>query len=176
MRRPDAERDEPAVLRECRRTRGIGDERIDVADQVIGRQDQKRRIGADAIGRIERGKQHRRRRVAAGGLEQERQLVEIGGRMVRVFVARQEVVLAAGNRQHLPVVGDAERAVERLAQERFAVAHAHERFRIGAARHGPEPRAGAAGEDHGYEHRQNSSSSSAHPFKGRELRRDLVEH
>ena len=48
---------------------------------------------------------------------------------------------------------DAQCAIERLAQQRFAVAHAHERFRICAARNRPEPRASATGKDYGYEHR-----------------------
>src|SRR5262249_51450097 len=49
--------------------------------------------------------------------------------------------------QHAAVRGQAQRTVERLVQQRLAVGHAHERLRIGAARNGPQARAGAAGQD-----------------------------
>src|SRR5690606_25567953 len=54
--------------------------------------------------------------------------------------------------QHGAALGAAQRAIERLPEQRLAVAHAHERLGIGAARDRPEPGAGAAGKDHGYEH------------------------
>ena len=72
--------------------------------------------------------------------------------MVGVFVARQKIIVAPGYREHMAVFGDAQCAIECFAQQRFAVAHAHERFWIRAARHRPQTRAGAAGKDHGYEH------------------------
>ena len=106
MRRPDAEGDQPSVRgQRCRAVR-VGEERIDVADQMIGRKDHERRVRARMLDRVQRREQHGRRGVAAGGLQQERQLVEIGGRVIGVFVARQEVIIATGNRQHLTTVGD----------------------------------------------------------------------
>ena len=70
----------------------------------------------------------------------------------RVVVAGEEIVVASGDRQHTAAVGQAQGAVQRLVQQRFAVGHAHERLGIRAARHRPEAGSGAAGENHRYQH------------------------
>ena len=152
MGRADAERDQPAIVRECLCTLGIGDEGIDVADQVIGGQDQQHRVGADVFTRIQGGEHDGRCGVARDRFEQEWQLVEIGARMLRILVTGEEVIIATGHGQHLAAIGDAQGTVERFLQQRLAIAHAHERLRIRAARDRPEPRAGAAGKNYGYEH------------------------
>jgi len=116
LRRHDAECDQPAVLRQRGGAARVGDERVGVADQVIGWQHQKRRVRAEMFARVQSREHDGRRGVAPGGFEQERQPVQVGARMTRVVVAGQEVIVAAGDGQHAAVIGEPQSAIQRLVQ------------------------------------------------------------
>ena len=140
-RRVDAEGDELALARRGDRDGERLLERGHVANQVIRGQHHHHGIGAlrEAVqGRdADRG-----RGVARGGFQQ--------GRVAREQVVRLALrKLFRGDHQHLRVVHEGTQAAYRGIEQRFLAGEAQELLRRLHPRQGPQPRSGAAGEDHG---------------------------
>ena len=150
--RLDAKGDQPAIGGNLLGPAHIGRKSLDVTDQMIRWQNQQSCIGAALIEHMQGSEYNCRRGIAPDRFEQERQAIEIGIRVAGILIAGQEIVVATGHRQHGAAIGELERAIESLVEQRLAITHAHERLGIGTARDWPEPGAGAAGKDHRNDH------------------------
>ena len=150
MRRADAERDQRARSargarrarppRRTRRDRGSGDRPAARAARRRRRGAARTQSAASAMaGAVLRPKGSSRYDVRAGSLP----------RSAGVRVLRVKVVVAVGDGHELRDTGQRERARRGLREQRLAVGQRHRRLRRRLARQRPQPRAGAAGEDHG---------------------------
>ena len=135
-------------MRKRLRARDVGGKRIEILDQMIGGKQQQHRRSAEMFMCVQRREQDRWRGIASRRLEQEAHAIKFGARVACVFVAVEKIEIAPGDRQHIALGCNAQRAAQGLMQQRFAVLHAHERLGIGAARNGPQARAGAAGKNY----------------------------
>jgi hypothetical protein len=146
-----AEGDQLALLREA----GAGDQRgaegVGIADDMVGGQHQQHGVVAllAVLQRGGGGQRHGRRRVAADGLEQDGRGLHAG---LAELLGHQEAMFLVAHDDGIGEPVEAVEAAERGLQHGVLAHQRQQLLRIQLARQRPEPRAGAAREDDGYDH------------------------
>ena len=133
-RRRDAERDEAAFARELGAAQDGGSERGLVADQVIRGKHQHHGVVAVTCAHEQCGDRHRRRGIAAEGLEEIGGVAWLGLVEARIDVLGVEVQVAIGHGDQSARAGNPPKPACRLAKQGVAVRKRHERLGRGFAR------------------------------------------
>jgi hypothetical protein len=133
MRRNNAECRQPSLVGERCGAFDCGRKCSGVANQVIGGQHKQRRVGTDGRLHIHRGQCHRRRGIAAEGLQQIDNLWRRDA-CARIDIIGVKVVVAIGDGDQRCCVGQSVRPHDRFGKQRLAVRQRHERLRCRLAR------------------------------------------
>ena len=133
-------------LRRCARRAQRLAKAFRLLDQMIGRQHQQQRFGIPARG-IQCRDGHRRRRVAAGGLQQD--AGRFAADLAQLF-GHQEAVLLVAHDQRRGQLRHAHQSEQGVLQQGVLGTQGQALLGQLLARQGPEPGARASGQDHGH--------------------------
>ena len=147
--RGNAEGDQPPGRGRRQRGSDRGEEAVGRADVVIGGQHQQQRFRI-ALAENEGGGGGGRRGVAADRLEHDRLGLD---RQVAQLLGDQEAMILVADQQRRGEAGRIADPLHRRLQQADIGDQRHDLLRIGGTRQRPQPRAGAARENHRMDHR-----------------------
>ena len=146
--RADAERGQPAVLRQWHCLRHRSGECGGVADQVVGRQHQQQCVGI-VLQCLQRAQRDRRRGVPCQRFQHDRGALDA---CFQQLVGGEKAVILAGHHDRRGDVGQLPGACDGLLEQRALAGQFEKLLGQVPARHRPQPGAAAAAEDEGDQH------------------------